>query len=165
MNKLGLLYFDAEKARLLGLVRSAKRAIKLWENAVELGDTTALYNLGNCCANGDGVKLNLKKAMNFYRMASDRGDPVSQNALGVRLFAQDNFEEAFRYFHLSAEQGFTKAELNIGQCFQDGKGVEANLEEAKQWYVRAADKGNEDAKHMLAAMRAPLDFGVQPSRT
>merc|ERR1712147_490919 len=96
MNKLGHTYYDGENAKLLGLVRSAKRAIKLFENAVELGDTTAMYNLGNCCAKGDGVKLNLKKAMHFYRMSGDRGDAVSQNALGARLFAQDNFEEAFR---------------------------------------------------------------------
>ena len=165
MTNFGHIYFAGEKAKVLGLVRSAKRANKLWENAVELGDLAAMRNLGASYAKGDGVKMNVKKAMHFYRMASDRGDAFSQNDLGSMLAARGNFKEALRYFQLAAEQGYAMAEFNIGHCFQEGKGVEVDVQEAKQWYVRAADKGNEVAKHKLAAMRAPLDFGVQASRT
>ena len=158
MNELGEAYVDRKCAKSFRLVLSAKRAVKLWEKAAQLGNAEAMYNLGKSFQYGRGVKLNLKKAMNFYRMASDRGDPVSQKRLGTMLCGLKNFEEGFRYYKLSAEQGWTPGERELGRCYQIGDGVEADVQEAKHWYMRAAAKGDEFAKTKLAELgRAEVD--------
>ena len=158
MSELGETYADRKAAKVFGLVRSEKRAVKLWEKAAQLGSAEAMYSLARSYAKGLGVRLNKKKAMHFYRMSADMGDAVSQNRLATMLCDLKNFEEGFRYFRLSAEQGWTSGEIALGCCYQFGTGVEANVQEAKHWFVRAAAKGDEEAKAKLAELgRAEVD--------
>ena len=70
LNSLGLAY----RGGALDLVKSGKKAVKLFKRAVELGDVEAMMNLGNQYEWGDGVKQNTIKAIQLYRMASDRGE-------------------------------------------------------------------------------------------
>ena len=37
----------------------------------------------------------------------------------------------------------------MGECYRRGDGVEEDIEEAKEWYQKAADQGNERAKDKL----------------
>jgi hypothetical protein len=158
MNELGEAYVDRKFAKSLRLVLSAKRAVKLWEKAAQLGNAEAMYNLAFSFEKGRGVKLNLKKAMHFYRMSADMGDAVSQKRLGVLLCNLKNFEEGFRYVKLSAEQGWTPGERELGWCYELGDGVDADVQEAKHWFMRAAAKGDEEAKAKLAELgRAEVD--------
>ncbi|EGB06566.1 hypothetical protein AURANDRAFT_29039, partial [Aureococcus anophagefferens] len=103
---------------------------------VDLGD---LYHEG-----GDGVKLNKKKAMQLYRMAADRGHARGQCMLGESLIDDDTsalsteFREAHRLFTLSASQGFADAEYQLGFMYEEGWGVNRDLDEAKRRYAIAA---------------------------
>ena len=150
MNCLGKLYSQHKLARDFDLVRSAKRAVRLWEKAMELGNVGAMYHLAVAYEDGDGVKLNKKKAMHFYRMAADRGCALSQTCLAEMLCESGNIKEAFRYIQLSAEQGFTVGELSLGECYWKGNSVKIDIDEARLWFMRAAGKGNERAKEHLA---------------
>ncbi|EGB03281.1 hypothetical protein AURANDRAFT_15092, partial [Aureococcus anophagefferens] len=126
-----------------GLVKSDKKAAKNWNRAVELGDVDAMNNLGRLYQTGSGVKLDKKKAMKLYRAAADRGGAFAQSNLAVLLDAEKKFEEAFRYFVLAANQGFTAGEHNLGVCYMVGKGTEVDLGKARYWFERAAAKGEE----------------------
>ncbi|EGB12549.1 hypothetical protein AURANDRAFT_35793 [Aureococcus anophagefferens] len=134
---LGEAYFRG----LLGLVKSDKKAAKIWKRAVELGNVDAMVVLGVSYQNGSGVKLDKKKAERLFRMAADRGHAVAQSNLGILLYHEEKFEEAFRYFVLAADQGFTDGENNLGCCYRDGKGTEVDLGKARYWLERAAAKG------------------------
>ena len=46
-----------------------------------------------------------------------------------------------------------------------GIGCRRDPLEANVWYVRAADSGDERAKHRLAVIRATVSGGVPPSRS
>ncbi|EGB02082.1 hypothetical protein AURANDRAFT_18141, partial [Aureococcus anophagefferens] len=124
-----------------GLVKSDKKAAKIYQRAVELGDVRAMNDLGEMYEFGSGVKLDKKKAERLYRAASDRGDAVAQSNLGCLFFAEEKFEEAFRYFALAADQGYTDAENNLGCCYERGKGTEVDIGKARYWFERAAAKG------------------------
>jgi TPR repeat protein len=50
--------------------------------------------------------------------------------------------------------GLTKAEYAVGYFTEMGIGCRRDPLEANVWYVRAADAGDERAKHRLAAIRA-----------
>ena len=137
-----------------GLVKSDKKAAKIYRRAVELGDVDAMIFLGEFYERGSGVKLDKKKAERLYRAAADRGDADAQTNLGILLVSEEKFEEAFRCFALAADQGLTTGELNLGICYRDGDGTEVDLGKARYWFERAAAKGSEEATEGLAHLDA-----------
>jgi hypothetical protein len=147
---LGVAY----RCGYFGLVKSDKKAAKIWKRAVELGDVVAMKNLAGLYYNGSGVKLDKKKAERLYRAAADRGDAIAQINLGILLVSEEKDEEAFRYCALAADQGSTYAECNLGCCYHYGKGTEVDLGKARYWFERAAAKGYEKATRNLAALDA-----------
>ena len=38
------------------------------------------------------------------------------------------------------------AEINVGECYELGKGVSKNLSKSLEWYRIAAERGDEDAQ-------------------
>jgi hypothetical protein len=137
-----------------GLVKSDKKAVKIYRRAVELGDVEAMEHLAVLYEDGSGVKLDKKKAMQMNRAAADRGSAVAQCNLGSLLHSQERFEEAFRYYALAADQGFTAAENNLACCYMNGEGTEVDLGKARYWFRRAAAKGSELATTNLARLDA-----------
>tara|TARA_B100000482_G_scaffold14706_1_gene10185 strand:- start:43 stop:525 length:483 start_codon:yes stop_codon:yes gene_type:complete len=150
MRSLG----EAYQVGVLGLVKSDKKAAKIYRRAVELGSVDAMVRLGILYADGSGVKLDKKKAERLYRMGADRGDAVAQSFLAVYLAGEEKHEEAFRYHALAANQGYTDAEFNLGCCYGDGAGTEVDLGKARYWFERAAAKSCQPAIEALAYLDA-----------
>ena len=141
-----------------GLVKSAKKAAKIYRRAVELGDVRSMVCLGHMSEVGSGVKLDKKKAERLYRAAADRGEVVAQYNLGLLQYNDEeveNHKEALRNFKRSAEQGYTDAMYMVGCCYENGDGAEADLDEARRWYELAAPKGSKLAIARLEVLDAP----------
>ena len=136
------------------LVKSDKKAAKIWERAVELENVEAMRRLGELHEDGSGVKPDKKKAERLYRTAADRGDAVAQSNLAKLLDLEERFEEAFQYYALAADQGYTDAEFSLGCCYRDGEGTEVDLGKARYWFQRAAAKGFKGAAMCLARLDA-----------
>ncbi|EGB11459.1 hypothetical protein AURANDRAFT_21291, partial [Aureococcus anophagefferens] len=136
------------------------KAAKIWKRAVELGDVDAMVFLGELYQYGEGVKLDKKKAERLFRMAVDRGDAVAQNKIGCSLHSEKKFEEAFRYYALSADQGFTEGENNLACCYRYGEGTESSKKAAKL-YLRAAELGEVYAMVALGALYETGGNGVK----
>ena len=49
----------------------------------------------------------------------------------------------------AAEQGDDLAQLRLGNCYENGDGVEKNLSEAVKWWRKAAEQGNAQAQCYL----------------
>lgn len=147
INYLGNVYRDGD----LGL-KSAKKAVKLYKRAFELGDVIATLNLGYAYHLGEGVKRNEKKGVQLYRMAANRGCARAQANLADALLQQGSDEserEAFEYYMLSAAQGFTDAIYMVARCYLNGTGTEVDFVEGKRWLERAAAKGDKEAIRAL----------------
>jgi TPR repeat protein len=145
---------SAYRHGLLGIVKSDKKAAKIWKRGVELGNVDAMAYLADMYWEGSGVKLDKKKAERLYRAAADRGDAAAQFNVGVVLHSEKKFEEAFRYYALSADQGYTDGEVKLGCCYGNGAGTEVDLGKARYWFERAAAKGHEGATNALADLDA-----------
>ena len=145
---------DCYKAGDLKLVPSHKKAARLYQRASDLGDVSAMIDLGYAFERGEGVKIDKKKAVKYYRMAADRGHAGSQCNLGNALFngtgVAPDHAEAVRYYKLAADQGYTEAEARLGIMYENGEGVARDIKEAIRWCERAAAKGDELAKHRLS---------------
>jgi TPR repeat protein len=150
--ELGDLYWFGEDYAN-DIVKSTKKAVKLFKRAVELGNVEAMVALGRSYFLGEGVKkIDKSKAMQYYRMAVDRGHAGAQNTYAVLLKKEKRYAEAVRYYRLAAEQGHTTASFNLGVAYAKGVVVEADLDEAKRWYARAADRGYAAAQNNLGAL-------------
>ena len=155
MAELGDLYNASDDPNEYGILRSKKKAVKIYKRAVELGSVEAMFELGYLYQHGEGVKkIDKKKAMQYYHQAADLGWAKAQNNLAVLFEEEKKWAEAIRYYRLAAEQGHAEASMNLGSCYESGAGVEHDLDEAKRWFARAAAKGQKQAIEALEELNA-----------
>jgi TPR repeat protein len=62
--------------------------------------------------------------------------------------------EAVKWYRLAAEQGYARAQTNLGWMHEKGRGVDQNDAEAVKWYRLAAQQGYARAQAYLARMDA-----------
>jgi TPR repeat protein len=88
-------------------------------------------------------------------MAAEQGHVESQFELG-QMYAQgvgttQNFEEAVRFFELSAQKGHAKAQFNLAFMIARGQGTEENFQKAYEWYTISHLCGYQIASQTMAA--------------
>lgn len=83
-------------------------------------------------------------------------DPKAQNYMGYMYLngrgVPQNFDEAFKWFNASAQQGFGLGEYNLGRLYLSGKGVASDKKEALKWLSLAAGQGEGFALLDLGSM-------------
>lgn len=134
----------------LGLVKSSKKAVRLFKRAVELGDTEAMFKLGIMYerGGGDGVKLNHVKAMQLFRAAADRGDGRGEAMMAYCLLKpdpealEDDLKAGFRYAKLSSDRGHTLGSFLLGRAYYFGSGVEKRPDEVIRLFTIVLAKGD-----------------------
>lgn len=87
--------------------------------------------------------------------AAYAGDPVAQNRIGELYYHAlagevRDFDRAFRWFTLAADQGNPDAQFNLGVLYQFGQGVPVDPAKAVFWYRQAAQAGQPNALNNLA---------------
>ncbi len=70
--------------------------------------------------------------------------------LGVAV-SKDS-REAARWYTQAAEQGYDKAQYNLGLMYARGDGVETDRRKALQWLAKSARQGNMRALGCLKSM-------------
>ena len=137
---------------------------------------SGLYFLAYCYETGKGCSHNMSNANFLYKKAYDkalqlanRGDASAQFVVGKVLdygnggIAQEQ-SAAVRWYKRAAEQGYSGAQFNLGNCYQLGEGVKENKETAVYWYRQAALQGDADAQYMLALCYASGDGIAKSAR-
>ena len=151
IRELGQIY----SIGTLGLVKSTKKAAKLYKRAVELGNASAMCLLARLYNTGDGVKLDRNKSMQLLRMGADKGDAHAQLNLGNQLQqgSPADQREAAICFQKAAEQGAVQAFTALADCYAYGTGVEVDPDESLRWLERAAAKRDKEAIAALVEFR------------
>lgn len=65
----------------MGVKQDFQKAVELYEKAVKLGDSSAMYNLAYCYENGTGVEKNLQKAVELYFRAYEKNHKNAKTRL------------------------------------------------------------------------------------
>lgn len=90
------------------------------------------------------------------RAQSTNIDAKKQYEIGMDFYTgtktiTKNLEEAVKWFTLSAEQGYDKAQDILGYCYWNGTGVEKkDYAKAAKWYEKAAEQGNSNAQRNIS---------------
>lgn len=72
--------------------------------------------------------------------------------IASELFDQGKYEDAFQKYIVLANAGSITAQLIIGWMYHSGLGVEKSLEEAQQWYQKAADANSSEGQFYLGTL-------------
>lgn len=65
------------------------------------------------------------------------------------LFEKGRFDEALKEYRKMAEVGSVEAQLRVGWMYYTGHGVEVDLNEARRWYLKAAESNSPEGQFYL----------------
>jgi TPR repeat protein len=85
-----------------------------------------------------------------YATAPGEWKQLAEQGYGV---TQD-YRALVEWYKLSAEQGYTYAQYNLGNMYRQGQGVTRDFKPALKWYRLAAEKGHAKAQFNLGVMYA-----------
>ena len=126
---------------------------KLTELA-EGGDAIAQNRLGIRYALGQGVKMDMATANQWYRRAAEAGNPSAQNNLGKSYLhgtgLKVDYAEAFRWLTLAAKGGIAQAQNTLGTMYEKGIGTKTDMQQAAAWYRKAALQNDPSAQSNYA---------------
>lgn len=81
-----------------------------------------------------------------------RGIAPAQNIIGDLDKATGELEQSVLWYRRAAEQGYAKAQNNLGMAYITGKGVTVNDEQGLKWLVKAAEQGHAKAQNNLSVL-------------
>lgn len=113
-------------------------------------DTSALAELGRIYREGDGVDIDIEKAVCYLRRAADTGDAGSASSLGYMYLTGDGVDpdrsEAERFLTIAADLGNPVAMCNLGVLFSD-----SDPGRSMDWFMKAAEAGSVRGMKNIAA--------------
>lgn len=101
--------------------------------------------LGYMHMHGFGVAQSHKKALEYFKVAAEKGNADAQFNLGAMhvggIGIKKAYDRALHYFTLSAHQGHTLALFNLGQMHLNGLGTPRSCTVAVQFLKAVAERG------------------------
>lgn len=137
----------------------------------EAGSVRAQYILG-CLYDEDGglnpgggrakgrVERDDLEAVKWYEKAAENGHVESQNILGIKYLAgtenkiEKDYAKALKWFQKAMDNGSETAPYNLGLMYYNGTGVKQYPGKAQEYFQKAAERGNTDAKSYLDELKS-----------
>lgn len=127
-------------------IQDFETAIKIFEHLASQNNAIAQYAMAICYAQGKGVTPNLDIAMEYLYKSAEQEYAVALTELasvycsGNENVSQD-FHKAMELYLRAAKQGFPLAQIAIGRMYENGWGIDKDLNIAKKWYKKAEKQG------------------------
>lgn len=139
--------FDDEETRVEYLKTNAEKTdLDYLQEAAELGEPQAQFQLARQLEEGDGIKKSERLAFENYQKAADQGHLLALTFCGLCFqrgtgTAQD-LKRGFECFAKAAREGESFAMHCLGECLIEGRGVDAIPSEGIKWYRRGVKLGD-----------------------
>ena len=149
-SNLGVLYREGR-----GTLCDNGKAMDYFRLAADQGHSYAQVELGCMYRDGLGVPQDVSKAAAWLEKAAKQGNWEAQYYLGEIHGAAGgvaNFTLAARWYHMAGDQGHVDAQFRLGECYDEGRGVTADIIKAMEWYQRAADQGHTASKERIEVL-------------
>jgi len=159
---LGFMYYNGQ-----GVEQSYEKAKEYLEQAAHLGFSEAQYSLGEFYRTGEGVEQSYDRAFEYYQQAAQLGHPQAQYDVG-RLYmtgdwgVQKSVKKTLMFLKMAGNSGITEALVMLACIYQQGMGVQKDLQMTIKWLTKAVELGNKDASKLL---QAALDMAEHPAWT
>lgn len=152
----------------IGVAQDYQLAIEWCLKAAKQESAIAANRLGVLYGEGLGVEKNDAEAVKWYQKAAAQDYPVAWGNLGIYyyegLYVNKNYAKAVSLFKKAAEQnGDMEAkamgEKWLGVCYYNGNGVPKNIDVAKQYVLKAKERGDKEAQEVLDKMNNSSSSG------
>merc|ERR1711971_950618 len=114
-----------------GVPKDAKKALKFFTAAADVGQPEANCSLGLMYGMGDGVPKDPKKALKFFTAAADAGLPDANFNLGLMYGMGDGVpkdpKKAMDFFTVAADAGHPDADRMLGLMYEEDDGVRTGV--------------------------------------
>jgi TPR repeat protein len=137
-------------------------AIRHFTKGAEKDDPRAAYHLGMAYIRGTGLETDHARGKGYLRRAASQDHPAAAFELAKLLMTAAESElgtdrdpadriltDPIIWLRVAAEAEHAEACFLLGQCYDEGKFLEPDAEQARFWYQSAADAGHEKAKQEL----------------
>jgi TPR repeat protein len=151
---------DYRKARSAYEAGQYTKALQIFEQLSEAGDSQAQYDLSQMYLQGIGTSKNPEKGWNWMNRAADGGNIQAMLELAVRYQkspALENSEQmAFMWFQRAAMAGSAAGQYNLAHYYEDGNQTPIDLVQAYVWMTLSHDSGNPMAASESKQLKAKL---------
>ncbi len=114
----------------------------------------ALYMLGLIYFQGDGVKADVNRAVDYWHRAADEEHPASLMMLGRAYMAgkfglEKDVQGGLSMLERAANGGDASASAFLGRVYAKGEGVVKDMGRAMKWYEQGAAAGNAHCQYII----------------
>ena len=150
--QLGFFYQKGEVVR-----KDKKKALHYFEQAAKQGHELGItYVLKHYFED----RQNHEKEIGYWiEQAEEMRSAQIDAILGYEFFVNKEYQEALKWSKRAFDEGKSVFSVLISDCYRFGLGVEKDEETAKQWVLKGANQGDEQAILNLKA-RYPQDWEV-----
>jgi len=135
-------------------------AVRWYRMAGEKGETSSMLALAILHYEGRGCAQDVGTAIQWLEKYAAQQQAMGSTEPVLRGFArQKDNDRAVALFDKAASLGSPAAMHLLGNCCELGVGTAKDLEQAKRWYKKAADAGDQRAKDRLAALEGAPTAG------
>ena len=142
-------------------------AYRSWLPLAEAGMPEAQLNLGLLYQSGQGVNIDLEKALYWYEQAASAGLAEAHLNLGMMYFegmiVEQDYTISFREFQSASTQGLASGSLMLGRMLFEGLGVDQDKIRARELFLEAAKSGLPEAQFAYAIVAQTGD-GLIPEK-
>jgi len=134
--------------------QSWEKALETWHRSAAAGCYGSYTNIAFAYINGNGVEIDMKKAVYYSEKAAMLGDPVSRRNLGI-YEEQEKFndERALKHYMIAAAGGCSKSLNDIHQFYMDDRATKEDYSKALRARQAYVDQIRSDERDESAAYK------------
>lgn len=144
IGDVGNLYRDGN-----GITQDINKAIEYYKKSIVRGCGWAAKCVADIYYTDGNGFTDYNEALEFYMKGAELNDADSMNYVGLFYAKGDVVKEnkftAFNWFRKAAEYGSIAGQSNLAIYYKYGMGCDIDLEKAKEWALKAAKQGRQDA--------------------
>ena len=148
---------DARAIYLLALKKAEeknfKEALRLFLDAIDLGEEKAIHSLCVYLDCQKGYELELENAKKEHEKKASKGDCKSLNVLGVLtlMYDEKDTDKAMSYFEKASKQNYANSTFYLGLMYERGFGdIEPDIQKAIGYFKIAASNNHMYSINRLA---------------
>lgn len=113
--------------------------------AAMANDDVAQNELANMYFNGAGIPKDVKEATYWYFRSAKNGNVDAQDNLGALFFQKKDYGNAYLWYSKAANANHSRAQFVLGYMYLEGLGVTKSRSNARNWWRKACNAGNQQA--------------------